>query len=73
MKRKNYNSVFVACLKVLKLVLIKLNVCTFKVLSDHSLENFCDNVRATVPFGKEDWQLSFLYSVFKFENVTLLL
>lgn len=26
-----------------------------------------------MPFGNEDWQLSFLYPVFKFENVTLLL
>lgn len=41
-KEKNCSSVFAACLKVLKLVLIKLNGCTFKVLSNYSLENLYD-------------------------------
>lgn len=79
MKRKKCDLVFATCLKGLRLVLIKLNVCTLKVLSNHVLEkSLWFNVGATVLFGKEVWQLSFFFffflcRVFKFENVTLLL
>lgn len=43
-KEKKCDLVFATCLKGLKLVLIKLNACTFKALSNHALENLCDSM-----------------------------